>query len=135
MNSNKCSFTYKNKNDFQRKLKSLKIYCPVAYKELIFNIGKSDLNLLANGTYSIKLHTSNDFKFVYGQIQFIFSVFNDNIIVEDILPQQFFLDGYYRLLNIYKGVPYRNEKDKFKIDLMLKMLRRDNYECKIEKNY
>ena len=36
------------------------------------------------------------------------------------LPQ-FLLDGYKSELRTYKSIYYRDEKDKFKIDLMLKI--------------
>lgn len=122
-----CSFTYKDENDFTKKLRSLKTYCPRAYKDLIFNVNKSDLFSLKDGNYQKSLYTSKDFEFVYRQIQLIFTVSNGDVVIEDITPQQFLLDGYFNLLEVYKGMPYRNNKDKFKIDLMLEMKKRRKY--------
>lgn len=34
------SFLYVNENDFNKKMRSLKTYCPIAYKELIFDVKK-----------------------------------------------------------------------------------------------
>lgn len=52
----------------------------------------------------------------------------------DLEPSDFFLDGYRFDLNVYKSFYYRNEKDKFKIDLMFELKKRGNYEQKIKKN-
>jgi hypothetical protein len=119
-----CSFTYENELDFIKKLRSLKTYCPRAYKDLLFNVELNNLHNLENGRHIRNLYTSKEFKFVYGQIQLIFSVNNGDIVIEDISPQQFLLDGYFNLLDIYKGIPYRNDKDKFKINLFSSMKNR-----------
>lgn len=111
------NFYYLDENDFIKKLKSLKTYCPKAYKDFIFNIGMKELHHLKNGRYYKNLFTSKSFKFVYGQIQLVFAVKDDNVVIEDLLPHQFFLDGYFNRLDTYKGMPYRDKRDKFKIDL------------------
>lgn len=116
-----CSFNYRNENDFKKKMRSLKTYCPRAYKDLIFNVNMNDLFSLKDGIYKKDLQTSEEFKFVYGQIQLIFSISQGDVVIEDISPQQFFLDGYFNLLEIYKGIPYRDAKDKFKINLFRSM--------------
>lgn len=33
----KYLLVYKDKNDFDKKLRSLKKYCPIAFKDLVFN--------------------------------------------------------------------------------------------------
>ena len=40
-------------------------------------------------------------------------------------PSQFFIDGHKIELDVYKNIPYRNNQDKFKIDLMYQMLNWD----------
>ena len=40
--------------------------------------------------------------------------------MEDIEPSQFLLDGYVYELDTYRGMPYRNQRDKFKIELMIR---------------
>ena len=92
-NFNKPSNLFNNDNGFNKKIRSLKKYLP----------------------------TSEEFRFVYGQIKLKVNVLNGNIIYEDIEPSQFFIDGYVSDLDIYKSMYYRNSKDKFKIDLMLEM--------------
>lgn len=120
------TFRYLDENDFIKKMRSLKTYCPMAYKDLIFNTNKKELRNFPDGKHFLNLYTYEEFKFVYGQIQLVFSVKNGCVIIEDIKPQQFLMDGYYNLLDIYKGVPYRNNRDKFKIDLFRRM-KGDNY--------
>lgn len=112
-------FKYLDVNDFVKKFRSLKTYCPRAYKELIFKINKDDFYNKPNGKYKIDLYTSREFKYVYGQISLVYSVEDKTVIIEDLLPNDFFLTGYYELLKNYKGIPYRNKKDKFKIDLFM----------------
>ncbi len=112
-------FKYLDVNDFIKKFRSLKTYCPRTYKELIFKINKDDFYNKPNGRYKINLYTSREFKYVYGQISLIYSVEDKTVIIEDLLPNDFFLTGYYELLKNYKGIPYRNQKDKFKIDLFM----------------
>lgn len=122
MNGNKSnSFIYIDENDFTKKLRSLKTYCPRSYKDLIFNIDKRDFHSHIDGKYSKNLYTSDEFKFVYGQISLVYSVDGGNVVIEDLLPSQFFIDGYFNLLDTYKGIPYRNKKDKFKINLFISM--------------
>ena len=42
----------------------------------------------------------------------------DIVILEDITPSEMFIEMYSRLLPTHRGIPYRNEKDKFKIELL-----------------
>ena len=122
------TFRYLNENDFTKKMRSLKKYCMRSYKDLIFNTQLREFYSLADGTYIRDLYTSEEFKFVYGQIQLIFSVNAGHVVIENLLPSEILLDGYLNLLNVYKGVPYRNDKDKFKIDLFMCMRGRKLYE-------
>lgn len=111
------NYKYRYEADFIKKLRALKTYCPRAYKDLIFNLDRSALFLKHNGTYIHHLYTSPEFKFVYGEIKFIYSVEDGKVTIEDLTPQKILLDGYNVMLNTYKGVIYRNDYDKFKIDL------------------
>lgn len=111
---------FRDENDFIKKSRSLRKYCPRAYKDLIFNLDREELYKLPNGVYFKELYTSKDFEIVYGKIKIIYSVVNKMVIMEDIEPSQFLLDGYIYELDTYKGMPYRNERDKFKIELMIR---------------
>lgn len=114
-------FQYKNQNDFVKKFRSLKTYFPLAYKDLLFRLDKRKLYELKDGEYIQELLTTDEIKFVYGTIKLIFSVKNGNILIENLEPEEFLIDGYYKLLKIYQGIPYRNEKDLFKIKLLKQM--------------
>lgn len=111
---------FRDEHDFIKKSRSLRKYCPRTYKDLIFNLDKEELSALPNGVYFEELYTSKEFEQVYGKIKLIYSVVNRLVIIEDIEPSQFLLDGYIYELDTYKGMPYRNERDKFKIDLMIR---------------
>lgn len=115
------NYLFVDENDFKKKLRSLKTYCPIAYKDFIFNVRTKLARNHNNGKYEIELKTSRNFKFIYGQIKLIYSVKNNKITIENIEPSQFLLDGYISSLGIYKGICFRNKKDKFKIDLFQSM--------------
>ena len=119
--NNSRNLVYLNANDFTRKLRSLKMYCPQSYKNFIFKVSKESFFETENGRYSKNIFTSDEFKFVYGQIKLVYSIENDKVIIEDLEPSQFLLDGYMTSLNIYKKMFYRNKNDKFKIDLMFSL--------------
>lgn len=112
---------YLNENDFIKKLRSLKTYCPQAYKSFIFKVSRERFFETKDGTYSKDIPTSKEFKFIYGQIRLIYSIKNKTIIIEDLEPSQFLLDGYMTKLETYRSMFYRDKKDKFKIDLMLSL--------------
>lgn len=56
---------YIDENDFNKKLRSLKIYCPIAYKQLIFKVKKELDASVPDGIYRRELKASKEFKFVY----------------------------------------------------------------------
>lgn len=114
------SLSNNSDNEFTKKIRSLKKYCPQAYKFIIFNFKDVYLDV-KDGKYSLNLPTSNEFKVVYGQIKLIYRVKNKTIKFIDLEPTDFLMDGYKFDLKVYKSMFYRNTKDKFKIDLMLEM--------------
>lgn len=110
---------YIDENDFRKKKRSLKKYCIKAYKYLTFHTLKGE-SINGDGHYIDDLPASNEFVFMYGQPRIHYSVKDGVMILEDLEPQQFLLDGYMRELQQYKGMFYRNEKDKKKIDFYKK---------------
>jgi hypothetical protein len=122
---NTMRLLYINENDFNKKLRSLKTYCPIAYKQLIFKVKKELDASVPDGIYRRELKASKEFKFVYGTIELVYRVYKGEIIMENIEPSQFLLDGYMSSLDTYKGICYRDNKDKFKIDLIMQMKRKD----------
>lgn len=111
---------YRDENDFIKKMRSLRTYCPIAYKDLLFNVNIQDFQSVKDGIYEYELKTSKEFRFVYGQIKVVYSVTNGVVIIENLQPAQFLLDGYLNMLDTYKGLPYRHSKDKFKINMLEK---------------
>lgn len=112
---------FKDENKFNKKLKSLKKYCILAAKYLFFEAIKYDLFEKEEGSYELELPTSEEFKIIYGKIKLNYSVSNNKVVFEDLEPNDFFVDGYKVELESYKGIFYRNEKDIFKINLVMKM--------------
>lgn len=110
-----------DENDFIKKYRSLRMYCPRAFKYLCFEIMKNYLYSKDVGKHEVELPTDEKFKMVYGQIKLIYSTTENGVILENIVPSEILLDGYTYYLDSYKGVPYRNEKDKFKIDFLIGM--------------
>lgn len=112
---------YLDENDFIRKFRSLKKYCPKTHKYLMFEILNKQQFDFNEGIHKIDLPTSNEFKDIYGQIELIYSTVNNTVILENLEPSNFFLAGYRKDLDTYKGMPYRDSRDKFKINLVMKM--------------
>ena len=111
--------TFLDYNDFVKKYRSLKMYCPKSYKYICFHVLKN-LRKDDPGKYIESIPTDSIFSLVYGEVQLIYSVVKGRIVVEDLFPADFLLDGYTRVLDTYKGIPYRDAKDKFRINLILK---------------
>lgn len=110
-----------DENDFIKKYRSLRMYCPRAFKYLCFEIIGKYKYSREIGKHEIDLPTDEIFKMVHGQIKLIYSTTKKGIILENIVPSEILMDGYMYYLDTYRGVPYRNERDKFKIDMFIGM--------------
>lgn len=110
---------FENENDIIKKIRSLKKYCIKAYKELIFYVFNNIQ--IQDGYYEKELTTYQEFKKVHGQIKVIYEVRDKKITIKDITPSKFLIDGYMKELETYKGMYYNDEKDKFKINLVMKL--------------
>lgn len=107
---------YVDENDFTKKERALKKYFIKTYKHYIFDIiPKLKQSNKNDGIYEVVLSDDELMNKIYGKIILKFSVKNDIAILEDIEPSQFLIDCNNRELPIYKGFPYRNRKDLFKI--------------------
>ena len=126
-NFNKSGNNLSENGILNKKLKSLKKYCPQTYKYLIFTFRKECHNQ-NDGIYEIDLPTTREFKFVYGPIKLIYKIRNKKIILIDLEPSDFFIDGYNYDLEVYKSIYYRNSKDKFKIALFMNRKRGERSE-------
>lgn len=110
---------YLDENDFVKKLTSLKKYFKKAYNFYTHEIAeKLKKPNKIDGVYQIELPTDDIVKRVYGAITLQFSVKHDVVILEDLKPSELLLEGYTRVLSIYKGIPYRDKKDLSKIKLV-----------------
>ncbi len=112
-NNNITSNLINTDNLFNKELKALKKHCPQTYKYLIFKFQPFS----KDGIYEENLPTSKEFKFVYGQIKIKYEVRNGIAYYQNLEPSQFFIDSYKFELDAYKGIYYRNNRDKFMIDL------------------
>lgn len=112
--------TFLDDNDYIKKLRGLKRYNMRAYKYIMFHL-KDDIDNQEEGKHIKNLYTDNKFKKVYGQVQIVYTIKNNVAIIENILPDEFLLDGYMVDLKTYIGVPYRNKQDLFKIQMLEKI--------------
>lgn len=112
-----------DENLYIKKQRALRRYFTKTYKYLIFEVipkliqeGKID------GVYELELPTEKLFEKVYGKMLLKFSVKNDNVIIEDIVPNDILIACYSKDLRIYKGIPYETEKDLAKLKIMERLL-------------
>lgn len=113
--------SYIDENDFIKQTRALKTYYMRTYKDLVYNVSNVLKNTqYTNGDYEIPLYTEETFKKVYGEFILRFYVQNNVIVIKEITPRELLIDLYKRkLLRTYKGVPYRNKYDLFKIKMIL----------------
>lgn len=81
------SFSEITTNQFNKKLRALKKYCPQAYKYLLFE----HQNQREDGIYEEELPTSKEFKFIYGQITIKYEIRHGVPYYQNLEPSQFFL--------------------------------------------
>lgn len=111
---------YEDTKELKNLMRSLKVYNKRAYKQLIFKERFEELKFenFKEDIYIAELLTDSLFEKVYGKVKAVVEIKNEQAKVIRILPTQIFLDGYKRILPTYKGCPYRDEKDLFKIKVI-----------------
>ena len=111
---------YGDTKELKSLMRSLRVYNKRAYKQLIFKERFEELKFenFKEDIYLAELLTDSLFEKVYGKVKVVVEIKNEQAKVIRILPTEIFLDGYKRLLPTYKGVPYRNEQDLFKIKII-----------------
>lgn len=108
-----------DENRFKKKERALRRYFMGAYKYWIFEaVPKLKQTNKRDGKYELKLPVGYKFTKVYGDVKVLFSVKDDTVILEDIVPNDILLEMFSKDLPTYKGVPYLEAKDRFKIDLV-----------------
>lgn len=110
-----------DENDFKKKTGSLRKYCKKAYKELCFEFPKRFNK--QNGIYKYYLTTSKKFEMVYGKAFIEYETKNGKAMITNIQPSDFLIDGYMKELSTYKGMYYRDLKDKQKIDIVRRIIK------------
>lgn len=111
---------YEDTKELKNLLRSLRLYNKVAYKQVIFRDRLEELEFekLKDGTYKAELKTDSLFKKVYGSCEVYMELGKKSIKITRIEPYDILMAGYRKILDTYKGIPYRDNKDLFKIRMM-----------------
>lgn len=109
-----------NSKELKNLMRSLKTYNKRAYKQLIFKERFEELNFIhyKENLYVAELLTDELFKKVYGSCKVVVEIKNEQAKIIWIEPKEILEAGYKRILDTYKGCPYRDEQDLFKIKIM-----------------
>lgn len=110
--------TYLDEAEYTKLLKGLKEINMLAYKDIIFK--KKPFNT-EPGKHELILTTDDDFKKVHGEIKLIYSTYKDTIVIENIEPSEVLMEYHKARKNTYKGIPFIDKKDLFKINLIKEM--------------
>lgn len=114
----KC-ITYLDDVDYRKKERALRTYFWKSYdylmEEIIPILQKENK---IDGRYEVDLQAPKLFEKVYGKVKLLFEVKNDTVILETITPEDILMEMYMRQLPTHRGIPYRDERDKFKIELL-----------------
>jgi hypothetical protein len=117
---------YEDSNKLRCLIRSLGKYNRTAYKQVVFKDRFEELEFKQDGeVYKADLITDKLFEQVYGKYQVVAEIRDKQIKVISIEPEKLLRDGYMKFLETYKGVPYRNKKDLFKILLAEKRIKDD----------
>lgn len=111
---------YEDTKELKNLLRSLRLYNKIAYKQVVFRDRLEELEFekLSDGTYKAELKTDSLFKKVYGSCEVYMEVGRKSIKIIRIEPYDLLMAGYRKILDTYKGIPYRDKKDLFKIRMM-----------------
>lgn len=111
---------YEDTKELKNLLRSLRLYNKVAYKQVIFRDRLEELEFeeIWDGTYKAELKTDSLFKKVYGSCEVYMELGKKSIKIIRIEPYDLLMAGYRKILDTYKGIPYRDNKDLFKIRMM-----------------
>lgn len=122
---------YSDEAHFNKLSRSLKTYNMLAYKDFIFFYMKSLRNHgipgeeIEPGRYRCYFRSNEIFDLVYGKPYFEYSVNGAERTLEKLEPEDFLLAGYRTNLESYKGVPIRDARDRFKVDLAMTMSKKE----------
>jgi len=111
---------YDNTKELKNSMVSLRTYNKRAYKQLIFKERFEELTFkqFEGNLYVAELLTDELFEKVYGKCKVVCEIRNEQAKVLWLEPKELLIAGFRRILDTYKGVPYRNEQDLFKIKVV-----------------
>lgn len=107
--------TYLDENEYRKLLRGLREINMLAYKQLIFKKFEFDKT---PGKHEIILKSDELFRKVYGDIRLIYSTYKDTILIENLEPSNVLIEYHNKKKNSYKGIPFVDNKDIFKINLV-----------------
>ena len=108
-----------DKKAFTRQLRALRKYFTKAYKQFIYEVVEEMKRVSKeDGYYFTTLDIDEIFNKVYGQLKVNYIVKDGIVYIENFEPADILHEMYFKLLPTYEGIPYRNEKDLFKIKLL-----------------
>lgn len=111
---------YEDTKELKNIMRSLRLYNRVGYKQIILRDRLEELEFkdVGNGIYKAELKTDSLFKKVYGSCEVYMELGRKSIKIIRIEPYDLLMAGYRKILDTYKGIPYRDNKDLFKIRMM-----------------
>ena len=115
---NDMNITYLDETQCRKLLRGLKEVNMIAYKQIIFK--KIDFNK-EQGKHELLLNTNDTFRQIHGDIKIIYSTYKDVVCIENIEPSNVLIEYHNKKKNTYKGIPFVDQKDIFKINLLREM--------------
>lgn len=120
---NDFNITYLDETQCRKLVRGLKEVNMIAYKQFIFKKLEFNKEL---GQHELLLNTNNTFRQIYGDIKIIYSTYKDVICIENIEPSNVLMEYHNKKKNTYKGMPFVDNKDIFKINLLREMKKNEN---------
>ncbi len=120
---NDLNITYLDETQCRKLVRGLKEVNMIAYKQFIFKKLEFNKEL---GQHELLLNTNNTFRQIYGDIKIIYSTYKDVICIENIEPSNVLMEYHNKKKNTYKGMPFVDNKDIFKINLLREMKKNEN---------
>lgn len=115
---NGMNITYLDEAECRKLVRGLKQINMLAYKQFIFKQLEFDKEI---GKHELILNTDKNFKLIHGDIKIIYSTYNNVICIENIEPSNVLMEYHNKNKNTYKGIPFVDNKDVFKINLLREM--------------
>ena len=124
MNRWKDIHIFKNENEMRKLYRSLAIYNKNAYYQLVVpeRFRELEWELIEDNKHKAYLQTDILFEKVYGKCYVVAEIRDNNYRIIDIQPKGLLLDGYRRILQTYRGIPYRDKEDLDKLKVMEKLI-------------